>query len=132
MHAVDGTQHAAQPHVLVVDDDADITALVSRYLGRHGCRVSTAANGAQLRAFLVEQPIDLILLDLGLPDEDGLALLRHLQSHWHGPVIVISGRGECHATKSKLLWSCMARPPRWCCSTRAIASTSANPILMPH
>lgn len=94
MHAVDGTEHASLPHVLVVDDDADITALVSRYLGSHGCRVSTASNGAQLRAFLVDQPIDLILLDLGLPDEDGLVLLRHLQSHWHGPVIVISGRGE--------------------------------------
>lgn len=94
MHAVDATENASQPHVLVVDDDTEIAALVSRYLSRHGCRVSTVANGAQLRASLVGQPIDLILLDLGLPDEDGLLLLRHLQGHWRGPVIVISGRGE--------------------------------------
>ncbi len=94
MHAVDATENASQPHVLVVDDDAEIAALVSRYLSRHGCRVSTVANGAQLRASLAGQPIDLILLDLGLPDEDGLLLLRHLQGHWRGPVIVISGRGE--------------------------------------
>ncbi len=84
----------SQPHVLIVDDDAEIAALLSRYLGGNGCRTSTAASGAQLRAFLPGQSIDLILLDLGLPDEDGLSLLRHLQGHWRGPVIVVSGRGE--------------------------------------
>lgn len=94
MHAVDATENPSQPHILVVDDDAEIASLVSRYLSRHGYRVSTVANGTQLRASLAGQPIDLILLDLGLPDEDGLLLLRHLQSHWPGPVIVISGRGE--------------------------------------
>lgn len=82
------------PHVMVVDDDHEIAALLRRYLGGHGCRVSTAADGSQLRALLGESRFDLILLDLGLPDEDGLLLLRHLQSHWGGPVIVVSGRGE--------------------------------------
>ncbi|MFD0737883.1 winged helix-turn-helix domain-containing protein [Lysobacter koreensis] len=77
-----------------MDDDREIAALLCRYLGSHGCRVSTVASGAQLRASLGGPPIDLILLDLGLPDEDGLLLLRHLQSHWRGPVIVVSGRGE--------------------------------------
>ena len=94
MHAVDVSANPSPPHVLVVDDDAEICTLVSRYLGGHGCRVSTVANGAQLRASLGGPLIDLILLDLGLPDEDGLMLLRHLQDHWHGPVIVVSGRGE--------------------------------------
>ncbi|HUH89845.1 MAG TPA: response regulator, partial [Lysobacter sp.] len=77
-----------------MDDDAEIAALLCRYLAGHGCRVGTVANGAQLRASLGGPPIDLILLDLGLPDEDGLLLLRHLQQHWDGPVIVVSGRGE--------------------------------------
>lgn len=94
MHATAATDKPSQPHVLVVDDDAEIAALVCRYLSGHGCRVTTAANGAQLRAALTGPPIDLILLDLTLPDEDGLLLLRHLQRHWRGPVIVVSGRGE--------------------------------------
>ena len=84
----------SQPHVLVVDDDEEIAALVCRYLGGQGYRVSTVASGAQLRAALGGPSIDLILLDLTLPDEDGLLLLRYLQGHWPGPVIVVSGRGE--------------------------------------
>lgn len=94
MDAANATQTPSQPHVLVVDDDAEIAALVCRYLGGQGYRVSTAACGAQLRASLTGPPIDLILLDLTLPDEDGLLLLRYLQAHWCGPVIVVSGRGE--------------------------------------
>lgn len=94
MGSAAATDNPSQPHVLVVDDDADIAALVSRYLSGHGCRVSTAGSGAQLRASLGGPSIDLILLDLTLPDEDGLLLLRHLQGHWSGPVIVVSGRGE--------------------------------------
>ena len=84
----------SRPHVLVVDDDAEIAALVCRYLEGQGYRVSTATSGAQLRESLTGPPIDLILLDLTLPDEDGLLLLRYLQGHWCGPVIVVSGRGE--------------------------------------
>lgn len=94
MQATDAAANPSPPHVLVVDDDAEIAALLCRYLSGHGCRVSTVASGAQLRASLSGPPIDLILLDLGLPDEDGLLLLRHLQNHWRGPVIVVSGRGE--------------------------------------
>lgn len=94
MEAAEATENPSRPHVLVVDDDAEIAALVCRYLSGQGCRVSIVANGAQLRASLTGPPIDLILLDLTLPDEDGLLLLRHLQSHWCGPVIVVSGRGE--------------------------------------
>ena len=81
------------PHVLVVDDDPGIADLVSRYLGGKGFRASIAADAEQLRESLAREPVDLILLDLGLPDQDGLLLLRDLQDHWRGPVIVISGRG---------------------------------------
>ena len=94
MQEAGATANPAPPHVLIVDDDAEIASLLSRYLSGSGLRTSTAANGAQLRSSLAESSIDLILLDLGLPDEDGLSLLRHLQSHWRGPVIVVSGRGE--------------------------------------
>lgn len=82
------------PSVLVIDDDANIVALLSRYLGSNGYRVIGAASAAQARALIVSEAIELVLLDLGLPDEDGLSLLRHLQMDWRGPVIVVSGRGE--------------------------------------
>jgi two-component system OmpR family response regulator len=89
------TQKSPAPHVLVVDDDAEIGNVLSRYLGGQGMRVSLAGDGHQLRAAMRElQPIDVVLLDLGLPGEDGLSLIRDLRGHWHGPVIIISGRGE--------------------------------------
>lgn len=85
---------AAQPRLLLVDDDADILALLARYLGANGCKTAAAASAAQARAAVAAGGIDLVLLDLGLPDEDGLSLLRHLQTQWRGPVIVVSGRGD--------------------------------------
>ena len=85
---------AAAPHVVVVDDDPEIGLLLSRYLSGQGLRVSVAGSGAGLRETMRGLPVDVVLLDLGLPDEDGLSLMRWLRGHWHGPVIIISGRGE--------------------------------------
>ena len=82
------------PHLLVVDDDPEIGALLVRYFSGHGFTVSVAPDGTRLREALAARPVDAILLDLGLPGEDGLTLLRELRQGWHGPVIVISGRGE--------------------------------------
>lgn len=84
----------AEQRVLIVDDDPDIVALLTRYLSGNGFQVSGAGNGAELRAHVESVGTDVILLDLGLPDEDGLGLLRYLQGTWRGPVIVVSGRGE--------------------------------------
>lgn len=85
---------AARPDVLVVDDDIEIVALIERYLGANGFRVRAAHSGAALQAALAEGEPDLVLLDLGLPDADGLSLLPQLRQRWQGPVIVVSGRGE--------------------------------------
>lgn len=85
---------ATVPHVLVVDDDPEIARLLSGYLGKHGLKVSIAADGSTLRSVMQCTPVDAILLDLGLPDEDGLALVRELRSRWQGPLIIVSGRGE--------------------------------------
>lgn len=81
-------------HVVVAEDDAEIASLLTRYLTANGFTVTVACDGAQLRGTVAARPVDLVLLDLGLPDEDGLVLLRHLQTAWSGPVIVVSGRGE--------------------------------------
>lgn len=83
-----------QPHVLVVDDDVEVAALVKRYLESQGFTVSSAGDGAQLREALRSMRVDLILMDLGLPGEDGLDLTRYLHGQWQGPVIIVSGRGE--------------------------------------
>jgi len=88
------TPEPAAPHLLIVDDDAEIQTLVTRYFGNHGFRVSVAADGAGLRAAIEAEAIDLVLLDLGLPREDGLELTRYLRAHWHGAIIIITGRGE--------------------------------------
>jgi two-component system, OmpR family, response regulator len=80
--------------VLLVDDDPQIAELLEGYLEGHGFRVAMAANGTQLRQQLARGSFELVLLDLGLPGEDGLTLMRWLREHWSGAVIILTGRGE--------------------------------------
>jgi two-component system OmpR family response regulator len=92
------TPHDAQrnghPRVLVVDDDPEVSSMLSRYLQGQGLGVRIARDGAQVRTALIAPDFDVVLLDLGLPDTDGLGLMRELRSCWPGPVIIVSGRGE--------------------------------------
>jgi DNA-binding response OmpR family regulator len=81
-------------HLLVVDDDSEVQDLLRRYFAREGFKVTTAGNGGEMRASLARDSIDLVLLDLGLPGEDGFVLTRQLRSGWNGAVIIITGRGE--------------------------------------
>lgn len=83
-----------RPVVLLIDDDAEIRGLFGRYLRTHGFEVIEAPDAMQSRRLVVERRVDLVLLDLGLPDEDGLSVLRHLRGSWQGPVIVVTGRGD--------------------------------------
>jgi len=85
---------ATLPRLLVVDDDEEILALITRYFGNHGFQVSTAAHGAAMRAIISRETIDVVLLDLGLPNEDGLELTRYLREHWRGAIIIVTGRGD--------------------------------------
>jgi two-component system OmpR family response regulator len=85
---------AASAHVLVVDDESEITDVLRRYLSTQGYRVSTADGGEAMRRIMATTPIDLVLLDLGLPGEDGLTLMRSLREHSSVAVIVVTGRGE--------------------------------------
>jgi two-component system, OmpR family, response regulator len=82
------------PHVLVVDDDADVRQLVDDYLGQNDFRVSGAAGGAQLVSTLRAQVVDLVLLDLRLRGEDGMQLLRQLRAESQIPIIILTGRVE--------------------------------------
>jgi two-component system OmpR family response regulator len=79
--------------LLVVDDDADIRTLLAEQLAAAGFIVSTAGNGAQMRQILSNEQIDLIILDLNMPREDGLTLCRDLRSRSTLPVIMLTARG---------------------------------------
>jgi two-component system OmpR family response regulator len=63
-------------HVLVVDDEPRIRTMLRRYLAEEGFKVSDAADGAGMRTVLTREAIDIVLLDLMMPGEDGLSLAR--------------------------------------------------------
>ncbi len=83
-------------HLLLVDDDRPLLGLLRDYLEASGYRVSTAANGREMRQVLAGHRIDLIVLDLMLPGEDGLSLCRDLRARGedHIPVLMLTARGD--------------------------------------
>jgi two-component system OmpR family response regulator len=83
-----------QPHVLIVDDHAEIRELVQRFLGDHGYRTSSAANGTEMKKVLADAAIDIIVLDLMMPGEDGLTLCRNLRAESNIPIIMLTAMGE--------------------------------------
>jgi len=82
------------PHLLVVDDEGEIADSIVRYFGKYGFRVSTAGDGAAMREIVQREAVDVILLDLGLPREDGFELTRWLRERWRGAIIIVTGRGD--------------------------------------
>jgi two-component system OmpR family response regulator len=82
------------PHIAVVDDEADITELLAGYLSHHGYRISQLHSGHALMALMTTDAPDLVLLDLGLPGEDGFVIARQLREHWHCGLVIVSGRGD--------------------------------------
>jgi two-component system phosphate regulon response regulator OmpR len=81
------------PRLLVVDDDADVRHMLTEYLGAHGYEVDSAANGAAMRAALAARVPDAVLLDVGLPGEDGLALARYVREHHPIGIIMVTAAG---------------------------------------
>jgi len=84
----------ASPHILIVDDDREIRDLLARFLDKHGMRVSAAADGREMHKVLEGSRIDLIVLDLMLPGEDGLTLCRNLRARSRIPIIMLTAMGE--------------------------------------
>ena len=83
-----------RPHVLIVDDDREIRGLLAQYLEKHDFRTTAVADGKDMRRVLDRTHIDLLVLDLMLPGEDGLALCRELRSRSQLPIIMLTARGE--------------------------------------
>ncbi|MBU6260090.1 MAG: response regulator transcription factor [Burkholderiales bacterium] len=84
----------ATPHILIIDDDPAIRELVAEYLGRNEMRVSAGASGHELFGTLDRAAIDLVLLDLRLPGEDGMQLARQLRERATVPIVLLTGRNE--------------------------------------
>ncbi len=83
------------PHVAALDDDPTVRSLLADYLGDNDLRISTLASGAELRALLARDTVDLVLLDVRLPGEDGLAIARHLREASPTiPILMLTGRAE--------------------------------------
>jgi two-component system OmpR family response regulator len=85
---------AAKPHVLIVDDDHEIRTLLSKFLSKHEYRVTTAKDGREMREALKDWKIDLMVLDLMMPGEDGLTLCRSVRSESDMPIIMLTAMGE--------------------------------------
>ena len=81
-------------HIAVVDDEIDITRLLATYLQSHGYRVSQLHQGRALMALMPVDAPALVLLDLGLPGEDGFAIARQLREHWQCGLVIVTGRGD--------------------------------------
>ena len=85
---------AAQGNVLVVDDDPEIRGMLAEYLSGHGYHVAEAADGDAMRAELARQVPDVVLLDLNLRGENGLALARHLRERHTLGIIMVTGASD--------------------------------------
>ena len=79
-----------EPHILIVDDDSEICQLVRQFLEPHGFRVTGVADGPAMRTALASEAADLIVLDLMLPGDDGLALCRQLRETSRTPIIFLT------------------------------------------
>jgi two-component system OmpR family response regulator len=84
----------ATEHILVVDDDPEIRGLLKEYLERNGFRVSAVGDGRAMWQTLDRGRIDLVILDLMLPGDDGLVLCRDLRARSELPIIMLTARGE--------------------------------------
>ena len=81
-------------HIAVVDDEVDITQLLASYLAAQGYRVTQLHSGRALGELMPRDPPALVLLDLGLPGEDGFAVARQLREHWRCGLVIVTGRGD--------------------------------------
>jgi DNA-binding response OmpR family regulator len=93
-HPSDPAAALALPHVLVVDDDPALCEMLAEFLGGQDLRVTAVPGGAAMRAALAAGLVDLVVLDLRLPGEDGLALARELRAAGNLPIVLLTGRSD--------------------------------------
>jgi len=82
------------PRILIVDDDPALLELLERYLGEQGFAVAGVTDGEAMDRYLADSPVELIILDLMLPGEDGLSIARRLRASGATPILMLSARGD--------------------------------------
>jgi two-component system OmpR family response regulator len=80
-----------QPHILVVDDDPQIRDMLQEYFTANGLPASATSSGKEMMRILADQAVDLVVLDLRLAGEDGMALARRMREKWAIPIIILTG-----------------------------------------
>ncbi|HEY8593432.1 MAG TPA: response regulator [Sphingomicrobium sp.] len=85
---------AYSAHLVVVDDEPDIRDLLQNYLSRHGFAVSAVESGKALRALMAERPVDLAILDVNMPEEDGISIARELRSMGRIGIIMLTANSD--------------------------------------
>lgn len=88
------TPSPAAAHIAVVDDEVTITRLLAGYLQNQGFRVTQLHDGRSLMTLLKADLPSLVLLDLGLPGEDGFSIVRQVHEHWSCGLVIVTGRGD--------------------------------------
>ncbi len=81
-------------HIAVLDDETEITLLLANYLQVHGFRVSQRHSGRALLELMRQDPAAVVLLDLGLPGEDGITIARQVREQWQCGLVIVTGRGD--------------------------------------
>ncbi|PJK27492.1 response regulator [Minwuia thermotolerans] len=84
----------AKPHILLVDDERAIREPLAAFLSRNGFRVTQAADAGAARARLAAYAVDLVVLDIMMPGEDGLSLCRHIRVNGELPVVLLTARSD--------------------------------------
>ncbi|MGH6743130.1 MAG: response regulator, partial [Bradyrhizobium sp.] len=84
----------ATPNILVVEDDRETRSLIAKYLRGNGCNVTAATDGREMSRAMADHRVDLLILDVMLPGEDGLSLCRKVRAESQVPIIMLTARGE--------------------------------------
>jgi DNA-binding response OmpR family regulator len=92
--AVEEAAAAAVPHVVALDDDPTVRSMVAEYLGRNELRVTAVASGRELAGVLARETVDLVVLDLRLPGEDGMQIAQQLRATSAIPILMLTGRTD--------------------------------------
>src|SRR5512145_2217254 len=87
-------QPATTAHVLAVDDDPSVRQMIADYLGDNEVRVTAVASGQEIAEVMGREMIDLVVLDLRLPGEDGMQIARKLRAESDVPIIMLTGRKD--------------------------------------